>query len=321
MTVFFAGTPEIAVNTLEAIAGRFEVCGVLTNPDRPSGRNSALKPSPVKETAQKLGLAVFQPEKIDSSFIGQVKALSPDVLVTFAYGKIFRAEFLSLFEKETVNIHPSLLPRHRGPSPISAAILAGDKETGITFQRMALKMDSGDIIRQIKFQLSGSETLESLSMYVSRESALVITEVLADIESGNYSPIPQDEKHSTYCRLVTREDGLIDWKRKTSEIERSCRAYRPWPGIYTYWNGRLLAITECHMPEKHFDDMADIYTPPGTVAGVDRDEGILIKTGDSLLAVTGLKLQSKNEMNFKSFLNGARDFTGSLLTGPPGSGA
>ncbi len=315
MKIFFAGTPEIAVKSLEAIAGQFEICGVLTNPDKPSGRKGIIKPSPVKEKALTLGLRVFQPERLDSEFLSEVANLAPDVLVTFAYGKIFKKDFLSLFRKEALNIHPSLLPRHRGPSPLNAAILSGDKETGISIQRMALRMDSGDIIRQERFPLSGDENLKVLSEIVSGKSASIIVEVLSDIVSGNYSAKPQEESLATYCRLVGKDDGLIDWNETSVQIERKFRAYYQWPGIFTYWNDRLLVFTGCHIPQGQVNiaNLEDML--PGTVAGVDRKEGILVKTGDGVIAVTGIKPQSRNEMDFKSFLNGTRDFTGSRLAG------
>jgi methionyl-tRNA formyltransferase len=143
----------------------------------------------------------------------------------------------------------------------------------------------------------------------------MITEVISDIITGKYSAVPQDENSATYCSKVIKEDGIIDWNETSVEIERKFRAYTPWPGIYTFWKGKNLLITKCHIPPeiKQVNNLPDIT--PGTVAGVDRKEGILIKTGDSLLAVTGIKLQSKNEMDFKAFLNGAGDFPGSVLKG------
>ena len=313
MNIFYAGTPEIAVRPLEAIAARFNICGVLTNPDRPAGRKGILKPSPVKEKALSLDLDVYQPEVIDVQFISKIEALKPDILVTFAYGRIFRKEFLSVFRKESINIHPSLLPRHRGPSPVNAAILAGDSETGISIQKMALKMDSGDIITQIRFPLDSNSTLQSLSDYISEKSSEMIIPVIADIISGKNTAVPQDEKFATYCGKVKKEDGIINWNETSVEIERKFRAYTPWPGIYTFWKGKNLLITKCHIPDDIKIEYNQTDIAPGTVTGVDRREGILIKTGDSLLAVTGIKLQSKNEMDFKSFLNGAADFKGSVV--------
>ncbi|MCL2704821.1 MAG: methionyl-tRNA formyltransferase [Spirochaetaceae bacterium] len=314
MNVFFAGTPEIAVKSLEKIAEKFNICGVLTNPDKPQGRNNKIIFSPVKKAALSLSLPLYQPEIIDKDFISIIKSLKPDILVTFAYGKIFKEEFLSIFSKETLNIHPSLLPKYRGPSPIPAAILAGDSETGITIQKMALKMDRGDIVKQVNFPLTGKENVDSLSEDVAAKSALLITEILADIISDNYSSIPQDHSLASYCSLIKKEDGLIDWNEKSEQIERKFRAYKNWPGIFTYWKGKLIVITECQLVSENSIkniNIADIA--PGTVAFVDKNQGNYIKTKDSFLAVTKIKPQSKNEMNFKSFLNGSKDFLGSIL--------
>ena len=314
MNVFFAGTPEIAVKSLEKIAEKFNICGVLTNPDRPQGRSNKIVFSPVKEAAISLSIPLYQPETIDENFISSIKNIKPDILVTFAYGKIFKEEFLSIFSKETLNIHPSLLPKHRGPSPITAAILAGDSETGITIQKMALKMDRGDIIRQIKFPLTGKEMLDSLSEDIAEKSALLITEVLADIVSGNYPSVPQDNSIASYCSLVKKEDGLINWNEKTVQIERKFRAYKNWPGIFTYWKGKTIVITECHLaPENSVKNINMQDIAPGSVFFVDKNEGIFIRTTDGFLAVTKIKPQSKNEMDFKSFLNGSKDFIGSVL--------
>ncbi|MCL2481307.1 MAG: methionyl-tRNA formyltransferase [Spirochaetaceae bacterium] len=314
MKVFFVGTPEIAVKSLEKIAEKFNICGVLTNPDKPQGRNNTIVFSPVKKTALSLSLPLYQPDIIDSNFISIIKNLKPDILVTFAYGKIFKEEFLSIFGKETLNIHPSLLPKHRGPSPITAAILAGDSETGITIQKMALKMDRGDIIKQVKFPLTGKENVDSLTEDIAEKSALLITEVLADIISDNYSSLPQDHSLASYCSLIKKEDGLINWNEKSIQIERKFRAYKNWPGIFTYWKGKLIVITECNLVSE--DSVKNINisdVAPGTVAFVDKNKGIFIKTQDSFLAVTKIKPQSKNEMDFKSFLNGSKDFIGSIL--------
>ena len=337
MKIFFAGTPEIAVKSLEKIAEKFNICGVLTNPDRPQGRSNKIVFSPVKQAALSLSLPLYQPEAIDANFISTIKSLKPDILVTFAYGKIFKEEFLSIFSKEALNIHPSLLPKYRGPSPITAAIIAGDTETGITIQKMALKMDRGDIIKQIKFSLTAKENVDSLTKDVAEKSALLITEVLADIISGNYSAVPQDHALATYCSLVKKEHGLINWNEKAIQIERKFRAYKNWPGIFTYWKGKLIVITGCHLATENITENSDknigaivpslkLAQPdlepvqqdpkslqPGTVACVDKNKGIFIKTADNYLVATKLKPQSKNEMDFKAFLNGSKDFIGSIL--------
>ncbi len=312
MKIFFAGTPEIAVPSLEKLASSFEICGVLTNPDRPKGRKGVLTPPPVKAKAVELGFDVYQPEKLDSEFIETVRNLSPDILVTFAYGRIFRKEFLDLFNKEALNIHPSLLPEFRGAAPIPAAILAGCSETGITVQRMALKMDSGDIIEQVRIPLDGTETTESFSSFAAEKSGDIIRDVVARIIEGDYKAVKQDEKKATYCTMIDKKDGEIDWSESAEVIERMVRAYNPWPHAFTYHNGKLLVITEAIIYKGDIPDNKNSLSN-GEVAFISKKEGIIIKTGSGFLSVKRLKPQSKKEMDYKSFINGVRDFEGSFL--------
>ncbi|MBO7094283.1 MAG: methionyl-tRNA formyltransferase [Spirochaetia bacterium] len=309
MKILFAGTPAIAVPTLKALAENHQVFGVLTNPDRPAGRKNILTPSPVKVCALELAIPVFQPEKLDEKFISYIKAEGFDTLITFAFGKIFKKDFLDIFSNGAFNIHPSLLPRWRGPAPINAAILAGDKVTGITIQKMALKMDTGDIALQIPFPLDGSETAPELTEFVALKSAELIPGFIMALESDSLNYTQQNEAKATYCPMLKKEDGIIDWHESAAAIEREIRAYQPWPGCFTTMSGKTIAITQ-----------ASIYTGEefkagecGTVLGVDRRQGIVVATGKECLAIQYLKPQAKNEMDAKSFLNGARNVIGTVL--------
>ena len=220
--------------------------------------------------------------------------------------------FLDLFRKETLNIHPSLLPEFRGAAPIPAAIMAGKDITGITVQRMALEMDSGDIIRQFEIPLSGRETTESLSIYVAEKSSEIITEVISDIANSSYKAVPQDSEKASYCSMIDKKDGLIKWSDSSEVIERMIRAYNPWPHAYTYYNDKLLVITEAIIYKGDIPDSGKSFKE-GEVVFISRKEGIVIKTGNGFLAVKHLKPQSKKEMDFKSFINGVRDFEGTVL--------
>ncbi len=311
MRILYAGTPEIAVPTLEHIASEFEVCGVLTNPDRIKGRGKKISASPVKLCAEKLGLPVLQFETLGAEARKAVEALKPDILVVFAFGKIFGPKFLSLFKMGGINVHPSLLPKYRGSSPILSAILNGDKESGITVQKVALKMDTGDILKQISFPLTGTETTGSLSGYVARESAPLVAEVLKCMERGCIEPVPQDESAATYCTMISKDDGLIDWNESCGVIERKIRAFDPWPGSFTFLGDKKLNILKAHIPPSVSCDPC----VPGKVAGVDKAEGILIQTVDGVLAVSKLQLQSKKALDWKDFINGTPNIIGSLLGG------
>jgi methionyl-tRNA formyltransferase len=308
MKILFAGTPAIAVPPLRAAAASHTVVGVLTNPDRAAGRGRQLSVSPVKAAALELGLGVLQPEKPDAACRNAILALQPEVLVSVAYGRIFGPKFLGCFPKGGINLHPSLLPRWRGPCPINAAILHGDSETGVTIQSLALDMDAGDIILQESFPLAGKETAAALAETAAEKGAALLVRALNLIAAGKDSRIPQDPSKVSYCGLLDREQGKIDWNNTAVHIGRMIRAFDPWPGVWTSFNGASLRILAA-------DALPGAQRPsvPGTVTGVDTQRGILIQTGNGFLAVRELQLQSKKAMNFVSFLNGVRGFTGSVL--------
>jgi methionyl-tRNA formyltransferase len=309
--ILFAGTPEIAVPSLRACAASHTVAGVLTNPDRAAGRGRSVSFPPVKEAALDLGLRVLQPEKPGAAFRETVLALAPEILVVFAYGRIFGPRFLECFPRGGVNVHPSLLPRYRGPSPIPAAILGGDSRTGITIQSLAPQMDAGDIILQESFPLTGKETTGSLTAAAAEKGAELLAKALNLIAEGKASRVPQDAAAASYCGLLTRQEAKIDWKAGAAHIERMIRAFDPWPGAWTDFKGAALRILAAEALARPAGE--ETLSAPGTVTGVDTHRGILIQTGSGLLAVRGLQLQAKMAMDFASFMNGVRGCMGSVL--------
>lgn len=320
MNVLFAGTPAFAVPSLETVARHHRVAAVLTNPDRPAGRGREPAASPVKARALELGLPVLQPQRLNGDFLRGAAALRPELLVAVAFGRIFRRELLDLFPRGGINVHASLLPRFRGPSPITAAILAGEKETGVTVQRLALRMDAGDILAVNRVALDGTETTGSLSRELARRGADLLEAVLAAMERGDPPGIPQREEEATYCRMVGKEDGRIDWGSEAGRIERMIRAYDPWPRAWTLFRGQTLALLEGGVhPAAPGAGTTPSRGPglvkPGLVLGVDKRYGILVQTGDGILYVRRLQLQAKRPMDWSAFLNGHRDFAGSLLGG------
>ncbi|MEW5817219.1 MAG: methionyl-tRNA formyltransferase, partial [Spirochaetota bacterium] len=209
-----------------------------------------------------------------------------------------------------INLHPSLLPRYRGPSPLSAAILNGDAETGITVQRLAIKMDSGDILAQYRFPLTGMETTGSLLGFTSEKGAELLVAVLDSIEAGTEKATSQDESMATYCSLVKKEDGVIDWSKSTVYLSKMIRAYDPWPKTWTTYKNKNLFILQAE-PFKGENDF--LQKKAGTVLSVDKDQGILVQTGDGILAVRKLQFQARKPLEGKIFINGVRDFIGSTL--------
>lgn len=318
MNILFSGTPGFGVLPLKFISEKFPVCGVLTGPDKKGGRGNKIIIPPVKQAAEALGLKVFQPPELDKDFMGLIAGMKPDILVVAAYSRIFREDFLKLFKLGGINLHPSLLPRFRGPSPVQAAILAGLKETGITIQKLALKMDAGDILSQVKLPLKGDETTEGLLQYTSEKGAGMLVDVLYDIEKGNVHSVKQEHDKATYCKLVKKENGCINWEDNAIYIERMIRAYKPWPGTYTSFNGLKLSILKAGIFKKGSDTecIADFKNKaPGYVLGMDRNHGILVKTGDGILYIEELQLQAKKVMNWKVFLNGNKNIIGAELGG------
>lgn len=327
LRIVFAGSPECAVPSLQALAKAHTIVAVLTNEKAPAGRSGTPVPTPVSETAARLkaeGLIaetapILEIAKLTDEVRDRIRETNPDLLACFAFGMIFGPKTLSLFPKGALNLHPSLLPRWRGATPVPAAILAGDAETGITVQKMALGMDEGDIIIQTRIPLTGKETSQSLLAQAATEGAPLLVEAANRFERGETNAIPQRSEDATYCSTLTKEDGRIDWKASAREIDARIRAFTPWPLAFTTSKDQTLIIHGASVymgtgtGNQDSPQPALPPVPPGTVRGIDKKEGILVQTGEGLLALTRLQWRSKKELDWKSFINGSRDFVGSCL--------
>lgn len=332
LNVLFAGSPECAVPALEATASAHRIVAVLTNPPAPVGRSREAVPTPIAKAALRLkergligmDVPVLTPERITNEVRSRIAETAPDIMACFAFGKIFGPKTLALFPMGAVNLHPSLLPRWRGCAPVPAAILAGDGETGITVQRMSLEMDSGDILAQKIIPLDGTETAETLLDRAAREGAGLLVEVLNRLEQGPVAGTPQDASRATFCSILKKEDGEIRWEDGAEEISARIRAFSPWPGAFTRTGKGILMIHKAHVAwatgdtgaGSDNDPQADVRPgarPPGTILGVDKKEGILIQTGKGVLALETLQWSTKKTLDWKSFMNGTRDFVGMTL--------
>ncbi len=310
MRILFAGSPEFAVPSLVAVHEEFPIDAVLTNPDRAAGRGKQAIATPVKQKALALDLPVLQPRDLSGTFMDQVRALRSELLVVVAFGRIFSREFLELFPGGGINLHASLLPKYRGPSPIAAAILSGESETGVTVQRLAPKMDAGDILDSRSLALTGQETTGSLSRTLAELGAELLSTTLRELTRNRIRPLAQDESQASYCRLVCKEDGRIDWSAEAAVIERMMRAYDPWPRAFTTWGGQRLNLLEGGV----YPESADTGgRKRGLVLAVDNQYGILVNTGAGVLYVSRLQLQAKKPLDWRSFLNGQKDFIGATL--------
>ena len=317
LRILFAGSPAIAVPALEAVAALceagegFALAGLLTNPDTPKGRSGRPEPTECAAALERFpSIPALKPEKLDAEARARVQALEPDLLVSFAYGKIFGPKFLELFPLGGVNVHPSLLPKYRGATPIPAAIIGRELETGLTIQRLALEMDSGDILAQEKVPLDGRETSASLGETMAGKAADLLPGLLRDIASGRARGRAQDRGAATYCSLIAKTDGLIDWGMSASEIDARIRAFTPWPLSWTMHGDLQLLVLKAKVAPGE-ERLAQAW--PGEVLGKDKNMGILIQTGDGVLAVSDLQYRTKKPLEWKAFLNGARNFIGTRL--------
>ncbi|MDX9897552.1 MAG: methionyl-tRNA formyltransferase [Spirochaetia bacterium] len=308
MRVLFAGSPEIAVPSIAAIAARHELVGVLTNPPSAKGRGLCFSCTPVTEAAEALGVPVLSPQWLGNTERELVAALQPELLVVFAYGHIFGPKFMALFPRGGINAHPSLLPRWRGCAPIPFAILHRDTQTGVSVQRVAPRMDSGDILFRRFIDLDGTETTGSLSALAASIGAEMLAQAIDDIAAGRDTDEPQDEAMATYCRALTKDEGHIDWATSAFEIDARCRAFYPWPGTYSTLAGERLSLLEMR---PYADEGGNVAV--GTVVSVDKSKGIMVQTGEGLIALERLQLRGKKPMHWKDFANGARGLVGSCL--------
>lgn len=320
--ILFAGSPDAARLTLEHLVNAqneygFEIAGVLSNPPSAKGRHKELIPTPVAQFASEKNIPVFTPEHLDAAAREAISPIGADLLVSFAYGHIFGPKFLALFPLGGINLHPSLLPKYRGCTPVPAAILNRDKKTAVTVQTLSLKMDEGDILGQKIVDLNGTETTESLLNYSAEEGAKLILEIIKKAAEAGKLPegTPQSGEPS-YTGIFTKEDGRINWNESAEVIEAKIRAYYPEPGCWCIENGLPLRILEAKLYPENAENPAAAESESGTVGTVldfSKPIGILIKTGNGILAIRKLQRQGKNAMDYKSFMNGARNFIGTVL--------
>ena len=308
LRVIFMGTPAFAIPALDALLdANCNVIGVFTQPDRRSGRGRRLTAPPVKQAAIERGLPVFQPPSLrrDKEARRHIASLAPDLIVVVAYGLFLPPDTLDVPPLGALNIHPSLLPRHRGPSPVATAILGGDKSTGVTLMQLDEGMDSGPVIAQRHTPIGAEETAEDLTIRLFETGADLLTDTIYPWRNGEIAPVPQSEANATITQLLKREDGAIDWTQSAEQIARQIRAYHPWPGSFTRWNGRQLKVHAA----------TALGTVEGAVPGTVRElpEGISVATGAGALLLRRVQIEGRQATDISDFVRGYRDFVGSLL--------
>lgn len=305
------GTSELSVTVLEALAkAGYEIVQVYTRADKPAGRGRQPTPPPVKEAAERLGLPVYQPVSIKSpEEIEKVRQLRPDIAVIAAYGRLIPKDMLYIPPLKFINIHPSLLPKYRGPSPINAPILAGDDETGVSIFELEEAMDTGPILAQSRVPISPEDTGETLSRRLAKVGAELLLETIPRWARGEISPQPQDHERATFTHIIKKEEGKLDWNRPAAELCRQVRAFQPWPGSFTTWKGQNLKVLEAEpVPSPMEGD------PGRTMLVHDhRESGKMLPavlTGEGVLVLRRLQLEGRRPLDGHVFLQGERDFAG-----------
>jgi methionyl-tRNA formyltransferase len=297
--IIFMGTPEFAVPTLESlIQGPDEIIAVVTQPDRPKGRSKEPVPPPVKLLAEKYSIDLYQPEKIRTpEFLTTLKSYDPDLIVVAAYGRILPETIIELPRHGCINVHGSLLPRHRGAAPIQWAIIRGDAEVGVTIMQMDTGMDTGDILMKAAITPEPDETAGSLFPRIARLGGHALMDTLEMLAQGGMATMRQDENGATSAPMLKKEDGLIDWSKPARAIHCLIRGLDPWPTAFSFCEGRKFQFFGPEIVHQ------GSTRRPGTLLRADR-EGLLIAAGDVCLLIKEIKMEGKRRMAVADFLNG-----------------
>jgi methionyl-tRNA formyltransferase len=305
----FMGTPQFAGTILESLLrSSCQVLAVYTQPDKPAGRGRPVVFPPVKKLALERGIPVIQPETFKSSeVVEKLASFQPELIIVTAFGSILPPEVLSLPKFACLNVHPSLLPRHRGPSPVANAILCGDEITGVTIMLMDAGLDTGPILAQEKVGISLTNTTGSLRSKLADVGAKLLQETLPKWLGGELRAQAQDESQATYSKLITTKDAEVDWHLSAIELWRGVRAYNPWPSCYTWCQGKRLKIHKA-IP---FGDVA--VGEVGKVIALAEPPGVGVVTEQGVLGLCQVQLEGRREMSIDDFVRGKRDFIGCVL--------
>jgi len=306
LKIIFAGTPQFALPSLQAleISPEIEVCAVFTQPDKPGNRGK-ITPPPVKEFAEKVGIRVYQPEKITKEEIAILQKYNPDFLVVVAYGLILPEEVLAIPKYGCVNLHGSLLPRYRGASPIQAAILAGDEKAGVSFMQIEKELDAGGVFARYETKI-GEKNSEELAIELASLGGKYFPKVLQEIAAGKLKPIPQVASAVTFTKKIRKEMGKLDFTSESAlQILRKLRAYTPWPGIFITYKNKNLKILAARISPKASTAKA------GEV--IQLEKGVGIQTREGILILEKIQLEGKKPLPISEFIRGEKDFVGSSL--------
>lgn len=310
--IIFMGTPAPVAPVLQRLHRMpgVDVVSAVTPPDRPRGRGRQPESPPVKVAAEALGIPVLQPSNLRGDSIqAGLSELSPDVIVVAAYGRFLPTAVLELPPHGCLNLHPSLLPRHRGPSPVATAILEGDETTGVSLMLLDEGMDTGPVIAATAVQMTGRETAGELTDTLFDLGGALLQENLPPWVEGRLRATPQEEARATVTRKLERADGLADWSQQAEAIARACRAFDPWPGLYTQWQGKTLKLTDLSVHHEHQAGKA----APGTVVAMGNNRGLYVGAGEGMLVLNSVQLEGRRAVSGEDFLRGYPEILGARL--------
>ena len=306
MKIVFMGTPEFAVPSLKALCENgYEVVGVFTQPDRPKGRGNKVIASPVKQLAVEKGIPVFQPVRIRKDGVEDLKALAPDLCVTAAFGQILSQEILDIPALGTINVHASILPKHRGSAPINWAILQGDEVVGVTTMMTDKGIDTGDMLLKAETPYIKGETAGELTVRMADLGAQLLIDTLKKLEAGSLERIPQDHENMTYDPMLTKEMGVINWADKAQDIVNRIHGLNPWPGCSTAIEGGRLKLLRAEVAEGNGQ--------PGEIIVADPKQGLVIAAGEGAVCITQLQAPGGKPMSSKDYLRGHPMTVGTVL--------
>ena len=312
MNAFFFGTPDFAIASIRALIGAgINVPMICTRPARRAGRGQKLTPSPVSQFGEDLGIPVITPTQFDPETIDVIRSISADVVVVAAYGRFIPVKLLAIPPLGIVNIHPSLLPKYRGPSPVATSILNGDLTTGVTIMLLDKGMDTGPILAQSNpIEISEDIRQDVLTRRLFAIGAQMLPDVLSALQSKELVPRPQDDVAATVTRLIRKEDGIVHWDASAETIVRMNRAYHPWPGTNTTWQGKLLKLVDVEMVD-------EVIIPTGVTQGDvfgEASGGVFVCAGDrSAVRLVMVQAAGRRAMSTDEFVIGRPDFIGSRL--------
>lgn len=309
MRIVFLGTPDYAVPVLSTLFDDgYEVASVVTQPDRPAGRGRALTPPPVAVWAREHGVPAIQPPSLRPPEVAeQLAALVPDAMVVTSYGRILPPALLSLAPLGCLNVHPSLLPRHRGPSPVAEAILQRETVTGVSIMQLDEGTDTGPVLAQEEVEIAPDDTAGELTARLFDIGGRLMARTLRQWADGRVAAVPQDESRATHSRKLEKADGVLDFTRAAAELHNQVRAMDPWPGAYTTWSGATLKVLRTTRVEGVVEG-----SPPGTVVSL-ADGSLGVVTADGVLGLLALQMEGRRATDAGSFLRGHPDILGAVL--------